>query len=449
MSINKINVSGTSYDISPSPTGTLKNVTSYDVDDSDVSGSTTYIQTPTVTTNNTNGEIFSIVTKMLANIRFLYYKLMHLDPGASTLNGETTNLNVSNAVGYHTHSTSDLPVNSQQVNSSSYIPTSSLIYSMNEALNNVSDNLLLDTSVTTNLVCGGVQQTTTFASGTNIKNILIQMLKRNFEAFQDAKIDEWNSTSDVDRFFTQHTPENGWAGLKLGNYVLINDGTYNLKWGIQGFDCEFNKTAATGQSYNNGRGIMMRPYNNLIYESSGVAWNTSNSVSGGYASSNMNTVCNSTVYKALKTVCGSHIKSRTVYLSNAVGSNNRSSSVKALSRYLVLPTRRQLGVVETRYPPSDYDIGEANYKLPVYIYTTSTEDVPARYTNYFQWTREISTGNSSSGSMSVVAITPKDYANSYVATSFLVTRTSYSYTSSTSGSSVTKNFAIGPTMYMR
>ena len=446
MSISKINVDGTTHDITPSPNGTLYGVENYDTVPTVQATEFNNFSVIPIDETSTTSFAFNVLTRAMRNIRYLYNKLSDLSYNRAIVNQNTLYLN--HTVSQHTHSDiNDLPISNVDINSTEYIPTAALLYELNQRIENIGDNLQLGENITTNVVCGGIQQGTTFSSSTSIKDILKLMIKRDFTAYSNTNVDTWNSLADVNAFFTRHTPENGWAGLKLGNYVRINDGTYNLNWGIFGFDCELNRTAATGQSYNNGRGLMMRPINNLLYASSGVAWKTTNSVSGGYASSNLNTVCNSTVYNKLKVVCGTHIIHRRVYLSNAVDSNNRSSSVGTLSRYLVLPTRRQLGIVETRYPPTDYDIGEANYKLPLYIYS-GTEN--GRYQDYFQWTREISTGNTSSTSnLAAIAVTPKDYAYPYEATSYAVTRTSYPYTSSETGSYVTKTFAIGPTMYLR
>lgn len=73
-SICKLKISGDNYDISPSPTGTL-NGSGFTSNDAAQSLATSYTAVDPITTSDTNATIFSKITNMIKNIRFLYNKI--------------------------------------------------------------------------------------------------------------------------------------------------------------------------------------------------------------------------------------------------------------------------------------------------------------------------------------------------------------------------------------
>ena len=139
-SVDKVKVGSTSYDISPSKDGTLNGFTS-----NDAASPTAWSAANAITTSDTNSTIFSKVTTMIKNVRWLYSKLGTTDfsaTGQSTVTGALSALQTGlngKAASYHSHTTAQLPVSSSQTNSNSYIPTSALVYSMQQQINSLND----------------------------------------------------------------------------------------------------------------------------------------------------------------------------------------------------------------------------------------------------------------------------------------------------------------------
>lgn len=139
-SVDKVKVGSTSYDISPSKDGTLNGFTS-----NDAASPTAWSAADAITTSDTNSTIFSKITTMIKNVRWLYSKLGTTDfsaTGQSTVTGALSALQTGlngKAASSHSHTTAQLPVSSSQTNSNSYIPTSALVYSMQQKINSLND----------------------------------------------------------------------------------------------------------------------------------------------------------------------------------------------------------------------------------------------------------------------------------------------------------------------
>ena len=131
VSVDKIKVVNTSYNISPAKNGTLTGFTS-----NDAASPTAWTAANTITTSDSNATIFSKITTMVKNIRWLYSKIGTTDfsaTGQSTVTGALSALQTGlngKAASSHSHTTSTLPVSSQYINSNNYVPTSALMYSM-------------------------------------------------------------------------------------------------------------------------------------------------------------------------------------------------------------------------------------------------------------------------------------------------------------------------------
>ena len=141
-SVDKVKVAESTYDISPSKDGTLTGFTS-----NDAASPTAWTDVNVVTASDTNSTIFSKVTTMVKNIRWLYSKLGTTDfsaTGQSTVTGALSSLQTGlngKADASHSHTTAQLPVSSSQTNSNSYIPTSALVYSMQQQITSLNDAL--------------------------------------------------------------------------------------------------------------------------------------------------------------------------------------------------------------------------------------------------------------------------------------------------------------------
>lgn len=389
-SINKIHLykTGATYDISPSPDGTL-DTTRYTSNDEDQADAVSYISVNKIENTDTNATIFSKITSMMQNLRYIYNMIGTDDiseVGTSITNAinelETQLANKANSG--HTHSVSDLPVSNIQINSTDYIPSSALVYSMDTNLNTRITNaenrqIFPSASFTTNVACGALTSDTFIDQTSSIADILTRMLRKGPDStkYQSVKIDTWNSTSDVDAFFTAHNAANNWSGLKLGNYITINDGTYNNDWVIAGFDCEHNQLAADGTTYDNGTGICLIPKDILRldmgseYIPEGKCWDYEHmSGSEGYRYSDINAQLNGIALN-FQSLLGTHLIERDVLLSNGTsgtassGITDASSSYTWTTAYLTLMS---IGQMTNNFGDhwNQYDDGEAYYYLPLF-----------------------------------------------------------------------------------
>ena len=340
-SVDKVKVADTTYDVSPSKDGTLNGYTS-----GDSTSPSSWNNVDAITTSDTNSSIFSKLTTMVKNVRWLYNKLGTVDisaTGSDTISGglvEVQNALNNKADNVHTHGVSDLPVSNSQVDSTSYVPSSAVVYSLKSMMDELNDDI-------TNMTIATDDPNTRYES---------------------VSIGTWSSVSDVTTFLSKYTHDNGYydfttgTKLKLGNYVTISDGTYNAIWEIAGFDCEHNQTAADGSIYDNGYGICLIPKTHA----STSKWNNNNTTSGGYISSNIHTTVLPNIVTKLKTVLGTHIVTRNVLLSSSVTSNG-STAYTWTSADATLMSMGQMKGTFASYK-NKYDDGEANYKLPLFNY---------------------------------------------------------------------------------
>ena len=164
----------------------------------------------------------------------------------------------------------------------------------------------------------------------------------------------------MNRFNHDNNYKDGNTKLSLGNYVTIQDGTYNTAWEIAGFDMESNHVATDGTVYDNGYGICMIPYNQLTT----ATWNNSKTLTGAYKSSAMNTTHIPGIVTKLQNVLGSHIVQRNVLLSSSE-EFRRSNAYTWTTAYATLMSAGQMTGKFASHG-NKYDDGEANYKLPIF-----------------------------------------------------------------------------------
>lgn len=183
--------------------------------------------------------------------------------------------------------------------------------------------------------------------------------------YEPINLGTWSSISDVDTFLSRFNHSTGYKDgntkLRLGNYVTIQDGTYNAQWMIAGFDMEHNQTAADGTVYDNGYGICMIPKTQLTI----ATWNDSNTLVGAYKSSTMHNTHLPGMATELQNVLGSHIVQRNVLLSSSVDGSYHSNAYTWTTAYATLMSVGQMkGTFAAN--TNKYDDGEANYKLPIF-----------------------------------------------------------------------------------
>ena len=135
--IDKIKVGSTTYDVSPSASGTLNTTGTTKFASSDVAqgSATDWTNVAQMTTADNHATLFTKITQMAKNVRYLYNVL-----GTGFSTGSTVKSQIDSKAPYsHSHSVGQLPTSSTQVNSNDYIPTSALIYSMNQTLTSLND----------------------------------------------------------------------------------------------------------------------------------------------------------------------------------------------------------------------------------------------------------------------------------------------------------------------
>ena len=196
----------------------------------------------------------------------------------------------------------------------------------------------------------------------NIANIPVYVPNDRYDV-NYSLVATFKSESDVNQFCSTYTHLNGYNGLKLGQRIKINDGTYNKTWYIAGFDYEANNTAADGSVKSNGYGVHLVPESNLTTYN----WYINSRVSIGYINSDIHNFCNTKVAPALQSILGSHLINRNVLLSNSISPTEGygATSYAWTTAYCTLMSVCQItGSFATH--SSKYDDGEANYKLPLY-----------------------------------------------------------------------------------
>ena len=198
-----------------------------------------------------------------------------------------------------------------------------------------------------------------------IANLEFQINDPNKRYDNSVSLGTWSSISDVDTFLSRFNHNNnykdGSTKLSLGNYITIQDGTYNAIWEIAGFDMEHNQLAADGTTFDNGYGICLIPQTQLTI----TTWNASNPLTGDYKSSTMHTTHLPGIVTTLQNVLGSHIVQRNVLLSSSVDGNYYSNAYTWTKAYATLMSIGQMTGTFASYE-NKYDDGEANYKLPIF-----------------------------------------------------------------------------------
>lgn len=192
----------------------------------------------------------------------------------------------------------------------------------------------------------------------------------NDRPYEYKNLGTWSSISAMDSFLSSYNHanayNNGTNKLAIGNYAIVQDGTYNTMWMIAGFDIEHNQNAIDGTVYDNGYGILLL---NVYYAGSislfNFAYNSSNTLSGGYINSDMHKTSLPSVATCLQNVFGSHLAQRNVLLSSSVDGNYYSNAYTWTTAHVTLPSVYQLyGSGNTSYR-NKYDTGEANYVIPL------------------------------------------------------------------------------------
>lgn len=404
------------YAISPGKNGTLDGYTS-----NDDLNPTSFDDIDPMSASDNNSTTFSNLTTMVKNHRLLNGKIGDtefsdsdetISDKVASLKSELNNKSALN----HKHAVSTLPVTSNLVNSSDLVPTSALV-----------NSIYTD-------VWGQLE-----TMNATLKDIDDKTKDYNTNGYSTDDLGTWSSKDDVDQFLKKYNHSTGYSDgvvtLKLGNTITINDGKFNAKWMIAGFDVESKTNVVNGVDCNNGYGIALIPYktlgtyywgyNHYIVKTGGTEKTFWNWTWGGYARSDIHIYldgCSSateailrsydtsdrtsssdknrrftnmlstagTVKKALQSILGDHLIERKVALS---GSVRGSYADEVKTAYVTLMSYTQM--TGNSEHSSVYDHGEANYKLPVFNYTSHMLDGTAGAsfdTSNWYWFRAINDG---------------------------------------------------------
>ena len=178
--IDKIQVGTTSYDVLQSSNAIFTG-TSNDTEDSSAN---TWTDVERLGSSESNGSIFTKLSSMFKNIRFLYKQLGNIDVGdiGSTISEAIEYLNENKSDKNHTHSTSSLEasdgtplISNTQVADSSHVPSSLLVKQMNDTLTTLNNSF--DTMSTAYVASLGVSGRTVSyknKNGTSLGTITTQ-----------------------------------------------------------------------------------------------------------------------------------------------------------------------------------------------------------------------------------------------------------------------------------
>jgi len=195
------------------------------------------------------------------------------------------------------------------------------------------------------------------------------------------------SLADVNTFVDNNILGDGYfskenTGLRVGNVIKINDGTYNKDWYIMGFDTELGK----GDTPNTRSHITLIPKINLTTS----MIHSSNADCHGYANSNtMYVTMIPAVVTHLNSVLGDHLLTRRVKLTNATSSGTSPRGYMASGngyysvRANLMCQQQVFGTVNSSYGNA-YDTGDDTTQLPGF----ATGKVASKTDNRW-WLRDV------------------------------------------------------------
>ena len=178
----------------------------------------------------------------------------------------------------------------------------------------------------------------------------------------------FTSLSAFEQFLNNHEVSTGlFDDLYLGDYFILQDGTYNVAWEIAGFDTYFNKgdTALTKHH------LALIPKTNLLTSK----MNDTNDTTGGYYNSYMHQNIIPEIDTNLTKILGGHLLSRRALLTNATNKDLASGAgagwTGAATSYEWYDVKAclmsEVAVYGSRVGSSSlYDTGEDCERLPIF-----------------------------------------------------------------------------------
>ena len=197
-----------------------------------------------------------------------------------------------------------------------------------------------------------------------------------------------SSASDWAAFRAKYgIADKSYKGLYLGDYVKVNDGTYNADWMVAGFNTETNK----GSTNIPDECVSMIP---RLGDGCGSSYmNSTDVTTGGYKDSYMNTTKLPDVATKLTTIFGSNLVTRDI-LASKTDTNGYASGWERISCKCSLLTSVQvygsLSFENTGGASyAGYNIGEGSEKLPVFNFIH-----PVQFSRSGFWLRGVTSATS-------------------------------------------------------
>ena len=208
--------------------------------------------------------------------------------------------------------------------------------------------------------------------------------------YRGQNLGTFTSLAEVETFLSDHKVSTGeFEDLYLGDYLTIQDGTYNKAWEIVAFDHYLHK----GDTDLTTHHIVLMPKVNLTTS----YMNSSNTTSGGYAGSYMHSTVIPTVNTKLTAILGSHLLTRRALLSTSMSTSLASmagaGNTGAANNWAWSDVKACLASEVEIYgsmvlSSSLYDVGEACEKLPIFNFKGHSHE-----REYF-WLRAVCTSTS-------------------------------------------------------
>jgi len=199
----------------------------------------------------------------------------------------------------------------------------------------------------------------------NKYNLLIDNPLAHNGIYTGRNLGTISSTSDWAAFRAKYgIADKSYKGLYLGDYVKVNDGTYNADWMVGGFNTETNK----GRTNIPGECVSMIP---RLGNGCGTSYmNSTNVTTGGYKDSYMNTTKLPDVAAKLTTIFGSNLVTRDILVSKIVTDGHTSDYEWISCKCSLLTSVQVYGSLSFESTGgayfAGYNIGEGYEKLPVF-----------------------------------------------------------------------------------
>lgn len=178
--VDQIQIGSTIYEILQSSDATFTG-TSNDVADSSASS---WTSVAALSSSETNGSIFTKISSMFKNIRFLYKRLGTSDISSigSTVTAAIVSLNTNKAASNHTHDTSSLKtaddeplISNSQVSSTTRVASAKLVYDMNNTLTNINTSVSnMSTAYVASITISGKTVTAKNKNGESLSTAVTQ-----------------------------------------------------------------------------------------------------------------------------------------------------------------------------------------------------------------------------------------------------------------------------------